>query len=83
MSLQLERALLLAVALGASALLVMVHHTRTVPPSTSYLPAAELRDIDPEYATAAFCAREPVKGGDAQLIAEWGKAHHIDCRGVN
>lgn len=40
-------------------------------------------DLDPEYATAAFCAREPVKGGDAQLIQSWGEAHHIDCSGVN
>jgi len=40
-------------------------------------------DPDPEEATAAYCGRSPVKPGDAKWIEEWGKAHEIDCNGVN
>lgn len=40
-------------------------------------------DPDPEYATSAYCGHSVVKPDDAKWIEEWGKAHEIDCRGVN
>jgi hypothetical protein len=36
-------------------------------------------DLDPGYATQAYCGYEPVKGGDAADIAAWGKANHVRC----
>jgi hypothetical protein len=76
---QVTRAMLLALALGASALWIMCTYVRTDPASSSDFSGL---DLDPAYATAAFCGNSPLKGGDAQLIADWGKAHHIHC-GVN
>lgn len=77
MSRQLEQVLLLAVLLGAFAVLVMMNHKHAVPSSTSYLPAEY--PLDPAYARAAFCGDSPVKGGDAQQIADWAKANHVEC----
>ncbi len=73
MSRQLERAMLLAVVLGAATLWIMFAPARTVPSGTSYLPA------DHDYYLAAFCGDSPVKGGDADEIAAWGAANHVRC----